>query len=81
MRIRLTIDRFEGARKEIAVLLADDGTQISFPKGLLPRGARAGDVLAVSIERDAEATRQVVERTKKVQDELKESDPGGDISL
>ncbi len=78
MRIRLSIDRFEGATKEIAVLLTDDGTQVAFPKGLLPRGARAGDILAVSIERDAAATRQVVERTKKVQDELKKSDPRGD---
>jgi hypothetical protein len=36
MTIRLSIDRFEGDRKQIAVLLADDGTPINFPKALLP---------------------------------------------
>ncbi len=43
MTIRLSIDRFEGDKKQIAVLLAEDGTAINFPKALLPKGARAGD--------------------------------------
>jgi hypothetical protein len=45
--IRLSIDRFEGDKKRIAVLLTDDGTQIDFPKVLLPKGAKAGDLLAL----------------------------------
>ena len=43
MTIRLSIDRFEGDKKQIAVLLAEDGTAINFPKALLPKGAKAGD--------------------------------------
>ena len=42
MEIRLSIDRFEGTNKQIAVLLTEDGTQINFPKRLSPRGAKAG---------------------------------------
>ena len=81
MTIRLSIDRFEGDRKHTAVLLADDGTAINFPKSLLPRGARPGDVLTVQIERDVQATRKVADETRKVQAELKKRDPGGDIWL
>jgi hypothetical protein len=81
LRIRLSIDRFEGDRKQIAVLLMEDGEQINWPKKLLPRGAKAGDVLTLSFDRDTEATRQVAEQTRKVQDELKETDKGGDIKL
>jgi hypothetical protein len=40
--IRLSIDRFEGDKNQIAVLLAEDGTTINFPKSLLPRGAKPG---------------------------------------
>jgi hypothetical protein len=41
--LRLSIDRFEGDRKQIAVLLTEDGRPINFPKALLPKGAKAGD--------------------------------------
>ena len=81
MNLRLSIDRFEGRQKEIAVLLTDDGTQINFPKKLLPKGSRAGDILSFVIERDLEATRQVSDQTRAVQDQLKKTDPGGDIRL
>ena len=43
--IRLTVDRFEGEGKRIAVLLAEDGTTINFPKALLPKGVKTGEVL------------------------------------
>jgi hypothetical protein len=79
--IRLSIDRFEGPRKQIAVLLADDDQQINFPKALLPRGSKVGDVLAFAIEKDAEATKKLAEETKRLQDELKKTDPGGDLVL
>ena len=51
MTLRLSIDRFEGDRKQVAVLLTDDGTPINFPRALLPKGARAGDVLTLQLER------------------------------
>jgi hypothetical protein len=78
---RLTIDRFEGGRKQVAVLLTDDGTQVNFPKALLPRGVKAGDILSFTIERDAQATKRVARETRAVQEALKKTDPGGDISL
>ena len=81
MKLRLTIDRFEGDDKSIAVLLTEDGTSVNFPKGLLPRGAKAGDILSFSITRDAAATKDVADKTRQVQDDLKKSDPGGDIKL
>jgi hypothetical protein len=61
--LRLSIDRFEGDRKQIAVLLTDDGAPINFPKVLLPRGARPGDILTLQIERDTEATKRVADAT------------------
>lgn len=78
MKLSLSIDRFEGA---LAVLLADDGTQVDFPRKLLPKGAKAGDVLSFTIDRDGAATKAVVDKTRKVQDELKQRDPGGDLKL
>jgi hypothetical protein len=81
LKIRLSIDRFEGDKKQIAVLLTDDGTALNFPRALLPKGSKAGDVLAFSVERDAEATRRVAEETKRVQAEFKTRDTGEDIKL
>jgi hypothetical protein len=77
----LSLDRFEGKNKSIAVLLTDNGEPINVPKSLLPPGTKAGDVLTLTLERDVEATRKVVEKTRKVQSELKGTDPGGDIKL
>lgn len=81
MKIQLTIDRFEGEKKSIAVLITDDGTPINFPRRLLPRGSRPGDVLTFVIERDVATTRKVALETRKLQDELKKTDPGGDIRI
>jgi hypothetical protein len=81
MQTRLSIDRFEGEKKQFAVLVTDDGQQFNIPRGLLPRRAKAGDVLALQIELDAQATRDVADETKRVQAELKKRDPGGDIKL
>lgn len=79
--MRLSIDRFEGDKKQVAVLLAEDGTAIHFPRSLLPKGVKAGDLLTIRIERDSEATRKLADRTRKVQDELTRTDPGGDLKL
>jgi hypothetical protein len=78
---RLSIDRFEGDRKQVAVLLADDGTQVNLPRNKLPRGAKPGDILSLTIERDARATKKVARQTRAVQSDLKKTDPGGDIKL
>jgi hypothetical protein len=78
---RLSLDRFEGKGKQIAVLLTDDGETLNLPKSLLPAGAKPGDVLTLSLERDPAASRQVAEETRAVQDKLATRDPGGDIKL
>ena len=78
---RLSLDRFEGKNKSIAVLLADDGTVLNVPKAFLPKGARPGDVLTLTIERDAEETAKLATQTRQIQEELKVKDPGGDLSL
>ena len=81
MRVCLTIDRFEGSRKKVAVLLTDDGDQIDVPKKLLPKGSKAGDILSVTFEKDKDATRQVAEETRQLQEDLGKTDPGGDLKL
>ena len=50
MITRLSLDRFEGKNKSIAVLLTDDGESINLPRALLPPGAKAGDVLTLTLE-------------------------------
>jgi hypothetical protein len=79
--IRLTIDRFEGDKKQVAVLLTGDGTQINFPKGLLPKGSKTGDIFALTIEKETQASAKVADRTRSVQADLKKTDPGGDIKV
>ena len=80
-RLSLSIDRFEGKGKQIAVLLTDDGETLNIPKSLLPPNSKPGDVLTLSLEHDPQATRDIADQTRKVQDKLSQSDPGGDIKL
>ena len=81
MAIQLSVDRFEGEGKLIAVLLTDDGEAISLPRALLPPGVKAGDVLSMTLARDESATRKLAADTRRIQDELKATDPGGDLEL
>ena len=81
MSIRLSLDRFEGDNKEIAVLVNDEGEFVNLPKSFLPPGTKPGDVLTLTLERDAVASRRVAKETRRVQDKLSERDPGGDIKL
>jgi len=81
MKTVLSIDRFEGPRKEIAVLAGDDGVSVDLPRRLLPGDAKAGDVLTLTIERDHAATAAVAAETKRVRADLAQGDDGGDIKL
>ena len=81
MIIRLTIDRFEGPRKSLAVLVTDDGRSIVFPRDLLPKGAKAGERLTIDLEGDREGTAEVARMARAIRDELGPTDPGGDIKL
>lgn len=81
MTIRLSIDRFEGPRKSLAVLVTDDGRSIVFPRDLLPKGSKAGERLTIDLERDPEGTAEVARQAQAIRDDLGPTDPGGDIKL
>lgn len=81
MTVQLSVDRFEGRDKSIAVLVSEDGASCDAPRAWLPEGVAPGDVLTVTFERDDEATGKLAAETKKVQKELEATDPGGDLSL
>lgn len=64
MKVRLSVDRFEG--KDYAVLLTDDGRQINFPRTLLPRGNKAGEVITLAISRAEKATERLRADTRLI---------------
>ena len=76
--MKLSFDHYEG---RFAVLLTDDGQQVDFPKELLPKGAKPGDMLSFSMEVDREATESLKRRTQALQDKLRTTDSGEDIKL
>lgn len=78
MKISLSFDRDEDG---FAVLLTDDGKQIEFPKAMLPKGAKPGDVLSLTLDIDREATEKLKADTKALQNKLKKTDSGEDINL
>lgn len=75
---RLIIDRFES---QWAVLEISAGKTFDFPRDLLPKGAKEGDVLTFDINIDREATEKRKSNIKGLIDDLKKSDEGGDIQL
>ena len=79
--MRLSIDRFEGDRKKFAVLVTEDGRSILWPRDLLPRGAKAGETLSITLERDLKATAEIARKVRALRQELDKTDPGGDIQL
>ena len=76
--MKLSFDRYEG---RFALLLTEDGQQVDFPKELLPKGAKPGDMLSFSIEVDREATDALKRETRALQDKLRKTDTGEDIKL
>ena len=81
MSRRWNVDRFEGRDKEIAVLVDDEGVTVNIPRALLPDEVGAGEVVTITIARDAEATAAVAAEAEQLAAELKATDPGGDIAL
>jgi hypothetical protein len=83
------VDRLEGG---IAVLVSDSGATVHMPRVELPTGLREGAVLRVRfgaqnlpdwssavVDRPEEERR--LREAKQMLDEMKRSDPGGDIKL
>lgn len=86
---RWIVDRHEGDRSVVEV---DGGALLDLPRWLLPPAARGDDVLAVTVEadadravvtveRDAAATAAAREAARAAIERLKRKDPGGDLRL
>lgn len=86
---RLIVDRHEG---DLSVVEVDGRGFVDLPRWLLPAGARADDVLAVTVDagaervtitiaRDPEATARARDAAQAAVRRLKRRDPGGDVSL
>ncbi|HLU24889.1 MAG TPA: DUF3006 domain-containing protein [Longimicrobiales bacterium] len=86
---RLIIDRFE---EDLAVVEVDGERFLEVPRWLLPDGAGEDDVIRVrrsaegaglvlELEVDAEATAEAREEARRLVEELRARDPGGDLVL
>ncbi len=73
-----TIDRLEA---QWAVLETPDGKTINYPRNLLPKGAKEGDVFDLNIDIHQKATGERKKNIKEIVDDLKKKDKGGDIQL
>ena len=86
---QLIVDRHEDA---LTVVEVDGKGFVDLPRWLLPRAARGDDVLAVTVEaeadravitvvRDAAATARAQQESRAAVERLKQKDPGGDLRL
>ncbi|MBU4257313.1 DUF3006 domain-containing protein [Patescibacteria group bacterium] len=67
MILKLTIDRFEGDK---AVLIAESGEQIIWPKNKLPEDIHEGMVLNFNIQNSEEAEKDKKELAKNILNEI-----------
>lgn len=65
----------------VARLALDDGTTFTLPSRLLPRGAREGDRLEVTLLRDEAGTERARGQVAALRRRLAKGDDGGDIEL
>ena len=83
------VDRFEGER---AVLERALHESLTLPRALLPAGLREGDALRVTLRddgvgtslafaRDEAETRRRAAENRRLLDQVKRTDPGGDIRI
>jgi hypothetical protein len=68
--MKTIIDRID---EGIAVLISqeDETVQVNVPVSILPEGSIEGNIITLTFERDAEATRQATERVQGLIDRLK----------
>ena len=90
MKVALfAVDRLSGG---VAVLVGDDGKTVEMPRAELPQGLHEGSVLRVrfglanqpdwsSAVVDKEEEQRRRKAAQQILDEMKRSDPGGDIQL
>jgi hypothetical protein len=69
---RLTVDEIElnANNERVAVLVADDGTEMVVPLSVLPTGTRTGDVLTMSLAPDSDETERRRKRVANLQKKL-----------
>ena len=67
--MKAVIDRFEGTLG--VVLFGDDEVKVNIPKKLLPKGAKEGSWLKVSIDLDIGGTKKQEEKIKSKLEKLK----------
>jgi len=67
MQIKLTIDRLE---EEKAVLVADDGAAIIWPKNKLPADIHEGSVLSFDIKEASEREKRNKQTAKDIINEI-----------
>jgi hypothetical protein len=83
------VDRLE---RSVAVLVSDSGETIEIPVLQLPRGVHEGSVLRAQVGArnlpdwstavlDEQEEERRLNQAKSLLDEMKRSDPGGDITL
>ena len=76
--MKAVIDRVEG--KLAVLLVGEDGrTKVNMPLILLPEGCKEGDVLDVSIKKNAKATLTAKNRSKSLIEKLKKKGQSGII--
>lgn len=75
----------DSIEEHVAVVELPDGRRIFLPEDLLPKAAKAGQVLRVAFEIDDAATKQAMAdsaaQVRKGRDASRKRDPGGDIAL
>lgn len=75
MQVQAVIDRFEGNK---AVLLVGDGeVQVVWSKEILPREVKEGDILAIDLQVDQEATLAAKAEAEKLLQEILERNQEG----
>lgn len=79
---RWVIDAIE---ERVASMELPDGKMIQLPVSTLPKGAKPGQILRVTLEIDAAATKHALEQSaaqvKQGSEASRKRDPGGDIAL
>ncbi len=86
---RYTVDRLDAST---AVLIDENGNTIAIPKNRLGVAPEEGMILFIPVDRsgtpdwnearvDREGAEEARKEARKILDELKERDPGGDVKL
>ena len=75
----------DAIEEDLASIELPEGRMAQLPVSVLPKGAKPGQVLRVTIEVDqkatAHATAESAAQVKKGSDASRKRDPGGDIAL